>query len=684
LASTAALAQAWYAIEPPIAAAGHSSVAVTGDVADDSGQAMAASLTDPALKMFPSTTTGLGSCFVGSSFSATLTTTGGTGTVTFAVTAGSLPRGVALSQSGVFSGTPDRAATSTFTVTATDSESPTRETAQRSYVVTCLAASTDQHAYFAALTDTRNYPDCTGADSGASPANCRIQLHRCHGDNGACSLRSQEQIDLLSERNDEAIATSSSSGGIVTVKLAQHSAACDVGQKITIAEHVNAAGGGSSALNGEHVITGVVSTTADIQSSTGGTFTPTVTTRTAHRMSTGDVVTIRDSEESQLNNEMPITVTGATTFTVPIPHQRLASPAKVRPVTKGTIQVTGVFQVAGATPPGKGGTAGCWDWEYDPSRDTHPASSKPSGPIDGVKMTLSPLQASVSKPVSFTADLDGHPWTMTTGSFLTVKDVLYSREFRVPECGGNQLDDNWKAYMQAETTGTRFFETRHSWTEGMRVAGEGTACVDPTKVGALNLRTYTVGRSPDNHHLLPSEEGPGASVWGLTQEGNAITPTGQGALRNFGYVVTMETWTRLIVLIEHRVRYDDPRLNAWKAACNTAGGPTSGHPCANIPSGIDPGTGLLWEFTLYSLWACDEARPCQRVYFRMPWYADANYRMLDQLRANTSSPPFNRTGPVYAWFRNVVAIRNPALSLTGTTSADDIVRNPSIFQQPRR
>ena len=54
-------------------------------------------------------------------YSQAITNAGGTGTATFAVTAGSLPAGLSLSTAGIVSGTPTAAGTSTFTITATDS-----------------------------------------------------------------------------------------------------------------------------------------------------------------------------------------------------------------------------------------------------------------------------------------------------------------------------------------------------------------------------------------------------------------------------------------------------------------------------------------------------------------------------------------------------------------------------------
>jgi hypothetical protein len=57
----------------------------------------------------------------GTAYSQTLTGSGGTGPYTFAVTAGSLPPGLALTSAGVLSGTPTSSGNYPFTVTATDS-----------------------------------------------------------------------------------------------------------------------------------------------------------------------------------------------------------------------------------------------------------------------------------------------------------------------------------------------------------------------------------------------------------------------------------------------------------------------------------------------------------------------------------------------------------------------------------
>jgi Putative Ig domain len=70
-----------------------------------------------------------------SSYSVTITASGGTAPYTYAVTTGSLPPGMALDPgTGVISGIPTALGTSTFTVTATDS-APTPDTGSQSYTI---------------------------------------------------------------------------------------------------------------------------------------------------------------------------------------------------------------------------------------------------------------------------------------------------------------------------------------------------------------------------------------------------------------------------------------------------------------------------------------------------------------------------------------------------------------------
>lgn len=71
----------------------------------------------------------------------TLATSGATGTVTFAVTAGTLPTGLALSSAGVLSGTPSVTGAYDFTVTASDSGTATTDVQQYTGNIAAAAAA---------------------------------------------------------------------------------------------------------------------------------------------------------------------------------------------------------------------------------------------------------------------------------------------------------------------------------------------------------------------------------------------------------------------------------------------------------------------------------------------------------------------------------------------------------------
>lgn len=68
-------------------------------------------------------------------YSQTLSAQGGTGPYTYAVTVGSPPADITLGSDGLLHGTPSAAATSTFTVTATDS---TAATGVQAYTLTIV------------------------------------------------------------------------------------------------------------------------------------------------------------------------------------------------------------------------------------------------------------------------------------------------------------------------------------------------------------------------------------------------------------------------------------------------------------------------------------------------------------------------------------------------------------------
>jgi beta-glucanase (GH16 family) len=89
------------------------------------------------------TTSSLPGGTVSTVYSTTLSATGGTSPYTWSLASGTLPAGLTLSSSGVISGTPTAAATSSFSVTAQDSaSSPQAATQALSIAVVAKAAST--------------------------------------------------------------------------------------------------------------------------------------------------------------------------------------------------------------------------------------------------------------------------------------------------------------------------------------------------------------------------------------------------------------------------------------------------------------------------------------------------------------------------------------------------------------
>ena len=78
---------------------------------------------------------------VGTAYSASLTSSGGVGTVTWTVATGTLPAGLSLSTAGAISGTPTTAGNSSFTVQAKDSGTP-QQSVQQALSVTIYAGLT--------------------------------------------------------------------------------------------------------------------------------------------------------------------------------------------------------------------------------------------------------------------------------------------------------------------------------------------------------------------------------------------------------------------------------------------------------------------------------------------------------------------------------------------------------------
>jgi hypothetical protein len=143
-------------------------------------QAYSLTVNAPTITLSPTT---LPSGTGGSSYSQTITASGGTSGYTYAVTAGSLPSGLTLSSGGVLSGTPTVGGTFNFTITATDSSTGTGPyTGSRAYTLTLapppitlspgsISAATVGSSYSATITAGNGTGPYTYAvTSGALPA----------------------------------------------------------------------------------------------------------------------------------------------------------------------------------------------------------------------------------------------------------------------------------------------------------------------------------------------------------------------------------------------------------------------------------------------------------------------------------------------------------------------------------
>ena len=176
-------------------AAGTSSFTVTATDGNGATGSRAFTFTvNPTLALNPATLPG---GTAGTAYTQTMVATGGSGTYTFSVSAGSLPAGLSLNAAtGLVSGTPTSAAASAFTITATDS---TGVTASRSYGVTINAAITvnpsslpngtvgtayAQTSLATGGNGSYTYSISSGTSAGRARAECRDRQHQRHTDGG--------------------------------------------------------------------------------------------------------------------------------------------------------------------------------------------------------------------------------------------------------------------------------------------------------------------------------------------------------------------------------------------------------------------------------------------------------------------------------------------------------------------
>ena len=102
---------------------------------------------------------------VGGKFSASITSTGGVAPISYTVTTGKLPEGIVLVKDGTISGIPTAAANSKFTITASDSATPTASASAVTIEINISSPWTDQKA-----AGSRNWNSIASSSDGAQMA----------------------------------------------------------------------------------------------------------------------------------------------------------------------------------------------------------------------------------------------------------------------------------------------------------------------------------------------------------------------------------------------------------------------------------------------------------------------------------------------------------------------------------
>ena len=131
-------------------------------------QAYSLTVNTPTIAVSPTT---LPAATTGSSYSQTISASGGTAAYTYAVTSGALPSGLSIASDGTLSGTPTAGGTYNFTVTATDSSTGTGPyTGSRAYSLTVNAPTvTVAPTTLSTGTTGSSYSQSVSASGGTAP-----------------------------------------------------------------------------------------------------------------------------------------------------------------------------------------------------------------------------------------------------------------------------------------------------------------------------------------------------------------------------------------------------------------------------------------------------------------------------------------------------------------------------------
>lgn len=218
------------------------------------------------------------------------------------------------------------------------------------------------------------------------------------------------------------------------------------------------------------------------------------------------------------------------------------------------------------------------DWSYDPGGDTY------TDPQDGAKLTYPIEKTSLGPDEGLWLGV----WERTAGdTFLFIWDFWWGPEWRsIESCGGSAALDNvlshahkeFRVYLLRTTqnepsTGDIAFEVRVNYTKG-----DGTGETTCDGIGLVDMRIYQT----------PEPE-PVTNV-------NSYDPTGQGALDYKTFAIKHSTWTRF--WLELKLNVDETNFPEW-----------------NADNSVTLAAGTWHRF---SLWAADEGRDPQRLYYRCP------------------------------------------------------------------